>query len=57
MDELPGGLIERDQALVLIENIDRKRLGEKSLGRFFDFTVISCPGRTRASVWTGTPSR
>ena len=37
MDELPGGLIERDQALVLIENIDRKRLGEKSLGRFFDF--------------------
>ena len=33
MDELPGGLIERDQALVLIENIDRKRLGEKSLGR------------------------
>ena len=37
MDELPGGLIERDQTLVLIENIDRKRLGEKSLGRFFDF--------------------
>ena len=37
MDKLTGGLIKRDQTLVLIENIDRKRLGEKSLGRFFDF--------------------
>ena len=37
MDELPGGLIERNQALVFIENINWKRLREKSHGRFFNF--------------------